>query len=96
MKTRKVRIVEFVQNCLGDYKDLLQWTISVNDESGDYTDFEVTITNTTNDNHVHPVLRCYDYEGGIDIHRGEDTYSTDEKDFIMELFLTKFLTFVEV
>lgn len=95
MNKREEQIKEFMQGCLEDYP-VLKYEITINDNSeDDYTDFEITVTNDTNDKESHTILRCWDYQGGIEILRGEDFYGTDEKDFIMELFLTEFLTLVE-
>ncbi len=89
---RENAVNEFVQKCIGDYS-VLNFDIRTNDDSDDsYTDFDIIITNNRNENTIIEVLRCWDYEGGIEILKGEDFYSTDEQDFIMCLFLDRFLT----
>lgn len=96
MKKREEQIQKFIQDCLGEYS-VLKYKIELNDNSDqDCTDFLVTVTNTTNNKQICSVLRCYDYEGGIELLKGEDFYATDEKDFVVSLFLTEFLTLIEV
>lgn len=93
---RKIQVQQFVENCLGEYSPL-EYQIRVNDDSDEsHTDFEVAITNNTNNNKAFAILRSHDYEGGIEMLKGEDFYATNELDFVVELFLNQFLTLVEV
>lgn len=93
---RENQIQEFVHDCLGQY-GVLKYEIKLNDDSDeDYTDFEVVISNDTNKKKCFVVLRSHDYEGGIEILKGEDFYATDKQDFLMYLFLEQFISFQEV
>jgi len=93
---RKGKVAEFVNGVIGNYS-VLNSEISITDSQEQYyTDFEVRISNTTNAQIVCAELRCHGESGVIEICRGEDFYPVSEVDFLMDLFLTKFLTFVEV
>lgn len=97
MKTEKRQIVveNFVRECLGSY-NVLSYDVIINDDSEKYyTDFEIIIRNTTNEKSLMTILRC-DLHGSIEIMRGDEMYPTDQKDFIIDLFLSQFLTFIEV
>lgn len=92
---RLKQIQDFTNSIIGKYP-MLTHGIQLNNEEEDVSDFEVTITNSTNEKRSVIVLRCHDYLGGIDILKGDEFYSTDELDFAMTLFLDLFLTFREI
>lgn len=96
LKARKKKVSDCVFSCIGSYS-VLKAEVIVNDDRKEYTDFEVVISNVTNENTISEIIRCHD-SGVLSILVGEDSFSmiVDNSDFIMSLFLSSFLTLNEV
>jgi len=95
----ETEVRKFVESCLGRYSGILNYIIMFNDDSDcseDFinVDYEVRISNMTNDNITGCILR-FNNDGKIELLRGEDFQVIDPIDFVMELFLEEFLTRVE-
>lgn len=90
---RDLHIENFIKDCIGDCS-ILQYSISVNEDTLEQLICEIKITNTVNDNKVFMLLHCND-AGQISVMKGDEFRPTTEKDFLTELFLSQFITCVE-
>lgn len=92
------RAMDFVYNAIGykDEKSLLGCTVYWNDDSDpDMSAFEIRVSNSTNDNTVSVILGV-----GSGIHEyyileGEEFQPVDHKGFLLHLFYSQFITFIE-
>lgn len=89
--TKEEKIKQFVKNCLCNYP-IISWTVVRVDEDDDGEDFNVTVTNKTNNQTVTSMLRVGKYNT-IYLWRDDEYYRTGLKDFLMDLFLMAFLDY---
>ena len=95
IEKRKQTLEKWLTGIFSPYS-FLEFKTRLNDHTDDDepTAFEVDITNTTN-NRKHCEVLNVDKDDEIGLLIFEEFDGTDELDFVMHLFMSQFLTFVE-